>query len=349
MVEGVMFKPIVVKASEKQRSRLRNGHPVRLSPAMDGAGVNILVRPERFDAVSKCFRSGKGTTVSLSGDELAANREMGGEGIFGKQFDRFVKKTIGKKAAKELYKVADKVGKPLVNKALDAASVAAMAYAPSAAPAIQAAKRAAKGYIDRPTAYQENPTKELLKDINPAAMVDTYVKGITGGGRTGRKRMSKKAMKDLMKTHMWDGTQWVPMEKVPITPFENEPMLEGSGILDIAKKVAKSKMGKSLIKKGVDMAAKEAMKRGVPAEIAKPLAAMGSKSLTGGAMCMGGRMLTERSVSGRGSIASFQPVAMRSDPYGANFAMNTQLPPDMVRGGVSFGSGLYLGGRGLYM
>ena len=345
-----MFKPIVVKASEKQRSRLRNGHPVRVSPAMDGCGVRVLIHPERFDGVAKVFRSGKGTTVKLSGDEIAANKEMGGEGIFGKQFDRFVKKTIGKKATKELYKVADKVGKPLVNKALDAAAVAAMAYAPEAAPAIQAAKRVAKGYVDRPTAYQENPTKEILKDVNPAAMVDTYVKGITGGGRTGRKRASKKkAMELLAQTHMWDGQQWINQPQIPISPLESDHLLEGGGILDGIKKVARSKIGKSLIKKGASMAAKEAVKMGVPAEIAKPLASIGTKALTGGAMCMGGRMLTERSVSGRGSISAFQPVAMRSDPYGANFAMNTQLPPDMVRGGVSFGSGLYLGGRGLYM
>lgn len=338
------MKAIHIKASEKQRSRLRNGHPVRCSPAMEGAGVELLIHPERFDAVSRVFRQGKGTTIALSPEELQANKEVVGSGIFGKQFDRFVKKTIGKKATKELYKVAEKVGKPLVEKGLDAAALAATAYAPAAAPAIQAAKRAAKGYISRPTAYQENPTKELIKDVNPAGMVADAQKDFLGMGmsRTRRQRARAKVKKILGVQHMWDGSQWVPMEPVAPSPLMGD-VLVGDGIMDYVKKAAKSKVGKSLIKKGAQMAAKEAVKMGVPKELATPLASMGAKALSGGASrCMGGRIYTERSVSGRGSVGAFMPPAMRSDPYGANFAMNTQLPPDMVRGGVSFGSGLYL-------
>jgi hypothetical protein len=117
--------------------------------------------------------------------------------------------------------------------------------------------------------------------------------------------------------------------------------------MDMLNKARKSKMGKSLAKKATSALAKEAIKMGVPAELANPLASMGAKALSGGAMrMMGGKMYSERSVSGRGSVGAFMPPAMRSDPYGANFAMNTQLPPDMVRGGVSFGSGL---GAGLYL
>lgn len=296
------MKAIRINASEKQRSRLRNGHPCRCSPAMEGSGVNLLVHPDRFDSIARVFRQGKGTTIKLDDDEIMANREVEGSGIFGKKFDRFVKKTIGKKATKSLYDVAEKVGKPLVNTAIDTAGAVATAYAPSAAPAIEAAKRAAKGYVARPTAYQENPSKELMKDVNPAGMAEDYVRG----------------------------------------------QMAGKGIMDVLNKARKSKIGKSLAKKGASALAKEAIKQGVPAEIANPLASMGAKALSGGAMrMMGGRIYTERSVSGRGSVGAFVPPAMRSDPYGANFAMNTQLPPDMVRGGVSFGSGLYLGGRGL--
>lgn len=295
------MKAIHIKASEKQRSRLRNGHPVRCSPAMEGAGVELLIHPERFDSVARVFRNGKGTTIKLDQDEIMANREIGGSGIFGKEFDRFVKKTIGKKATKSLYKVAEKVGKPLVEKGLDAAALAATAYAPAAAPAIQAAKKAAKGYISRPTAYQKNPSKELMKDVNPVGMAEDYAKG------------------------------------------QMDAYMKGEGIMDFVNKARKSKIGKSLAKSATKALAKEAIKQGVPASIANPLANMGAKALSGGATrCMGGRIYTERSVSGRGSVGVFAPPAMRSDPYGANFAMNTQLPPDMVRGGVSFGSGLYL-------
>lgn len=252
------MKAIHINASEKQRSRLRNGHPVRCSPCAEGAGVKLMIHPERFDKVAKVFRQGKGTTVQLSPEEIQMNMEMEGSGIFGKKFDRFVKKTIGKKATKSLYKGLAKVAKPIVNTGIDIAGTAAMAYAPQAAPAILAAKRAAKGYIDRPTAYQKNPAKELMKDVNPVGMAEEYAKG-----------------------------------KI------NEAMKPSTG-----------------------------------------------KGMGGRMRCMGGRVYTERSVSGRGSVGMFAPPAMRSDPYGANFAMNTQLPPDMVRGGVSFGSGL---GAGLYL
>ena len=171
------YSPIRVGVSDKQRARLRNGHRVRVSPPIQGEGVQLIIDPSKLNNISKCFRAGKGTTIQLSPSEIQANMGVQGEGIFGKQFDRFVKKTIGKKATKELYNVAEKVGKPLVNKGLDALATAATVYAPGAAPAIQAAKSAAKGYIDRPTAYQKNPSKELMKDVNPAKMAEDYAKG----------------------------------------------------------------------------------------------------------------------------------------------------------------------------
>ena len=297
------MKVIHINASEKQKSRFRNGHPVRCSPCAEGAGVQLLIHPERFDKVARVFRQGKGTTIALDGAEMEANREVEGSGIFGKKFDRFVKKTIGKKNTKALYSGLEKVAKPIVNTAIDTAGAAATVYAPSAAPAIEAAKRAAKGYIARPTAYQKDPTGELKKDVNPEGMLRDYAKG------------------------------------------KIDAAMKGEGIFDMVKKAAKSKMGKSLIKKGVSMAAKEAVKRGAPSELVNPLASMGTKALTGGRI-MGGRMYSERSMVGRGSVSAYMPPAMVSQPYSANFAMNTQLPPDMVRGGVSFGSGL---GAGLYL
>lgn len=254
------MRPIHIKASPKQMSRLRNGHSVRVSSAAEGAGVALLVHPERFDKVARVFRSGRGSTIQLSPEELQANTQVGG-GIFGKQFDRFVKKTIGKKNTKALYGGLEKVAKPIVNTAIDTAGKAAMAYAPEAAPAIEAAKRAAKGYIDRPSEYQKNPSKALMKDVNPVGMAEDYAKG---------------KLNEAMKPS-------------PAT---------GSGL-------------------GCGLGG-----------MVRPM--------------RGGAIRSNAAVSGRGSLSAFTPVAMRSDPYGANFAMNTQLPPSYVRGGVSFGSGLYL-------
>ena len=106
-----------------------------------------------------------------------------GGGIFGKKFDRFVKKTIGKKATKTIYKALDKTVKPLVNRGIDVGINALGAVQPELIPALQVGKKVLKGYIDRPTAYQENPTKELVKDINPVGLAVDYAlgSGMEGG------------------------------------------------------------------------------------------------------------------------------------------------------------------------
>lgn len=176
------FRKIGVSASLKQLSKLRNGHKVRLT---SGEGC-LMVEPGRYDALSRTFMKGKGMSVQLSPEEIAANRGvMAGEGIFGPGFDRFLKK-IGIK--KEVYKFGDMIKGP-VKKAINAladkapaalgAAGAALATAvgqPQLAPlAIKAGAELGKkarnytkkhltgkaGYLDDPESYQKNPKKLL--------------------------------------------------------------------------------------------------------------------------------------------------------------------------------------------
>lgn len=302
-----MYSPIRIGVSDKQRARLRNGHRVRVSPPIEGEGVNLIVHPERLDAISKCFRVGKGTMLQLSPSEIQANKSgVEGEGIFGKEFDRFVKKTIGKKATKTIYKGLDKVAKPLVNKGLDAAAIAATAYlGPEAAPAIQAAKRAAKGYIDRPTAYQKDPSKELMKDVNPVGMAEDFAKG------------------------------------------KMDEMMRGEGIMDMVKKAAKSKAGKSLQKKAIDAAMKQAKKQGVPGVVADALGSAAKSGVEGQGLYASAPS-RGRGVMGRGAMVGcgVLPPALQSQNNSANFQFHTQLPPsyaELKRYGQygSLGGGLY--------
>jgi hypothetical protein len=290
------YSPIRVGVSDKQRARLRNGHRVRVSPPVEGSGVQLIIDPSKLNNISKCFRAGKGTTIQLSPSEIAANRTVEGEGIFGKKFDRFVKKTIGKKATKQLYDVAEKVGKPLVNKGLDALATAATIYAPGAAPAIEAAKKAAKGYIARPTAYQEDPVGELVKDVNPAKMAEDYAKG------------------------------------------KIDEYMRGEGVFDTVKKLAKSKTGKMLQKKAIGFAKKEAMKAGLPSEVANVLAGAAEKGVEGQGLYASSR---GRGVMGRGAMigAGYLPPALQSQANSANFHFSTQLPPAYAS--IIKGNGLY--------
>lgn len=298
------FMPLHIAASEKQRSRLRNGHRVRVSPAMEGCGFNLIVNPATFDTASKCFRAGRGTMVQLSPMEIQANRGVEGEGIFGKEFDRFVKKTIGKKATKDLYKVAEKVGKPLVNKGLDAVALAAKAYGgPAAAPAIEAAKRAAKGYIDRPTAYQKNPSKELMKDVNPVGMAEDFAKG---------------QLDDLM---MGEGI------------FDMVKKAAKSKVGKQLQKKALSMAVKEAKKAGVpsfvaDLASKEAS------------SAIDGQGLYASSASRGYGVMGRGAIMGSGYL----PPALQSQNNSANFMFHTQLPPNLAmlkRYGVMEGQGLY--------
>jgi len=81
------MKSISIDASPKQLSRLRNGHRVRVKPAMAGKGYGLLIDPSRFDSMSRAFTRGTAVQLQLSPDELMANKqaamsgEMEGQGI----------------------------------------------------------------------------------------------------------------------------------------------------------------------------------------------------------------------------------------------------------------------------
>jgi len=106
-IYNMMMKQIEVDISPKQTSRLRNGHPVRVKPGMNG-GTVLFVSPNTFNMATRSFNKNKGLQIQLSPEEIQANRdgidEMNGMGIF---------KTIGR-VAKKVAPVARKVGKVIV-------------------------------------------------------------------------------------------------------------------------------------------------------------------------------------------------------------------------------------------
>jgi len=62
---------ITIAGSEHQKSRLRNGHKVRVK---HGAGFNVVVSPNTYHLVSKAFVKNKGTSMQLSPEEIAMNK-----------------------------------------------------------------------------------------------------------------------------------------------------------------------------------------------------------------------------------------------------------------------------------
>lgn len=155
------MKMIKVKGlSPAVMSRIRNGHKVRL---MKGEGTQLVVRPEQFNAIEKAFLKNKGIQLALSPEEIAANKTIEGNGIFGKKFDKALKKAGIKKAVYQMGAIA----KPLVQQALDQGMSVVSQMAPELAPALEKAKMTAEQYLNDPKSLQG---KKGIKELKRRAM-----------------------------------------------------------------------------------------------------------------------------------------------------------------------------------
>lgn len=155
------FHPIRIKhLSDKVKSRIRNGHQVRITPmsiGAEGEGLPLIVHSNRFNHISRVIKQGKGLQVQLSPEELHHNRSVGGEGIFGKKFDNALKKAGVKKLA---YAVGSAV-KPFAQKAITTLGQAGEAYLPGVSSLVA---HTANDYLDRPEEYQK-AVREGMRDM----------------------------------------------------------------------------------------------------------------------------------------------------------------------------------------
>lgn len=145
------MKLLSIDASPKQLSRLRNGHAVRVKK---GCGFNLLVDPSKFDAINRSFTRGSAYQLTLSPDELMANKqavqngEVEGMGIYtggriniGKAF-----KDFGKKAERGLKKAGRTIDKGLAT----------------------AGKKTLKGLQTAEKVVRKNPvTRNIVKKVLP--------------------------------------------------------------------------------------------------------------------------------------------------------------------------------------
>lgn len=156
-----MKNPFSIKQlSPTQVRNMKKGRKVRVQSGND---IDLVLDEKQMARILKTFKKGKGATIQMSPETIMENKKIEGKGIFGKQFDREVKKTIGNTAAKTLYKVAD-AAKPLVQKGLMAAAVAVPTALgnPELIPAAMIAAKTAGMYLDKPSTYQKNPEKLAL-------------------------------------------------------------------------------------------------------------------------------------------------------------------------------------------
>ena len=160
-MEGSGMRMIKVKMmSPAVMSRTRNGHRVRL---MKGEGTQLVVMPDQYTQIEKAFLKNKGIQVALSPTEIDANKMVEGSGIFGKKFDKALKKGGVKKF---VYKAASAL-KPLAMEMIDKGAEAASMFAPELAPAIMTAQSTAKQYLDKPSSLQG---KKGIKELKRRAL-----------------------------------------------------------------------------------------------------------------------------------------------------------------------------------
>ena len=108
-------------ASPRQVSKLRNGHAVRIKK---GSGFNLVVHPENYKLVSRAFTKNKGVELKLSPEELETNKNLSpeqheelGESMNKELFEHLPMAeggSIFKKIKKALHsKTAKKIGREL--------------------------------------------------------------------------------------------------------------------------------------------------------------------------------------------------------------------------------------------
>jgi hypothetical protein len=174
---------IKIDISKAQLHKLRKGHRVRVK---HGTGFNLIVNPSTYSIITKSFKKNKGANIALDEEEIKANIDLSnqldddennrnvvddeddddmglgrlyGSGIFGRDFDRSVENTIGRRNKKELYKTAEMYKVPLqvaMNAGIATGAAALTAVQPELAPFIAPAAYGAATYL---TDYIEHPSK----------------------------------------------------------------------------------------------------------------------------------------------------------------------------------------------
>jgi len=90
---------VSLNLSPGQLSKLRNGHGIRVSRAMFGSGVDMIIDPMTYNNMVKKLERGKGAVISMSGGEIEQNK-MEGTGLFAGSGNKSGKISRHKKALK---------------------------------------------------------------------------------------------------------------------------------------------------------------------------------------------------------------------------------------------------------
>jgi hypothetical protein len=313
------YRIVKVGVSPKQISKLRNGRRVRIRPPMEGEGVCMVVRPENYSMITRTFSKSKGMDIALSPDEIVANQEtaptMEGEGIFGKKFDKLLKKAGIKKIA---YKVGDVV-KPLVKQGIDTALTTGGMYFGLPPGSTAPLSALASDYLDNPDDYQgkRKGKKESVGKMASRIARDAVLGEVNARLGTSMSGLDRAGVEDALLGQFQQMVAQRQAQLAQQTPssFDRFQAMNESGLVQ-GDGLYLGVGGRGMLS---DI---EKMGKRVGRKVARPFSKVGGEIGTNGGMV--------RSL----------PPALQSQPFSANFQFSSTLPPAYQK--YSRGSGLYM-------
>lgn len=304
-----MKRVSIKRPSERVISRMRNGHSVRM---MKGEGLDIMMKPAKIVKMAKKFMTGKGIQISLDPEEVSANKEIEGCGIFGKKADKAFKKAGIKKA---VYAVGS-VAKPFVQEGIKAAESMAIAYGvpPSIASKIG---DTATQYVEDPKSLQG---KKGLRELKK--------RGISLGQEVADMGTSEMGMDRI---DVGDIVKKATAKKDPNAPsFKQQAITQGA--TSLAEKLAArfaEPSGQGLYAgRGIGLGMMARARKDAMRSMTAPVMGMGLGMAGYGLRSGLGRAakFAERSVMGRNALigGGISPALM-SQPYSENYQFRATL------------------------
>lgn len=360
-------------ASARQLGKLKKGLPVRIKK---GRGFNLVVNPTNYNLVSRAFRKNKGLEIKLSPEELETNENLSPEehedlkeGLDDNLFQHLPFAEGGnifKKMRRGLNsKSMKKLGRELKPISREAKSIAREI----------AHEKIADLHQQGADAYGDNERMSRLLNVSANTAHSRVGKGLLGKLKKASKSKSAKSLgRDLKPLSREAKTIGREMAHEKIAEMhqhgaerygDNERM---SRLINVGAHTAHNKVGNGLYAgaRGRGMSVHEALKL---ANLATASANHQLSKIHNQAVHSMATQPTIKSsyddsmappsrgyglhnhhnlIRGRGSLLTQDdhlPPALQSQPFGANFHMQYQLPPQYKK----FNNGTEVEGRGMFL
>jgi hypothetical protein len=357
MSEG---KKLYIKdLSAKQKSRLRNGHKVRLKGSMKGEGICMIVNAGSYNLATRAFGANKGVQLNLSPDEIMANvraSQEGDEEITGGNIFKSIGK-VAKKVGNKVWKETKRTGRDVAHTAIDIAEEAAPV-------ALGALGAAGATYLGAPQyAPQAATAGAFVGNMFADDVADWAHRGV-GKDRRGKQPVNRARGHTQERSGntltnqiaLNNALQDVNRQQGSNT---NYGYMGNAGLGGLASRMERKDNVDTMVR---DLYSKNS--RDLPEGTWGNIEYAGRGLYAGNGLNLGNGLYAGRGLYAGGeglylsppsrggqigpASAPVLPPALQSQPFSQNFQFQHTLPPAYQSLGDRAGNGLYAGGEGLY-